>query len=990
MSRPSTSSSGVAQPPATTAITRSMSRKSLAAAQLEQDGAGLEGYAVPTLPTRATGLPRSRTTSSLSSSSLPRSRTASALSFGAAGSAKTTLPASTRPRRVLADSVNTRPTSADHASANTALKSPPTKRGRLSRAEAGQMTGMGVVRAGPAVAGQRRGSASPVKRAASSSSAPATRSSSIASGQNDPFSTQFVRPTFEFETSSTRDERQEQRVVKPLPSEGTVEGRRRRALSALPEENADERMDDVTLPLPSLAAAGPFDLTSPKKRSAPSSVAMERSSAHFGFLAVPDTPAVDTIDVDGASTSNLIPIAPSSPFRGALSPRALTGKPYPSSLSAASTLVAPTGTSAGTTGSLRRKLDEISSSDSANDEDELDFLSPRKKAKPSSSAPHVRDLFPSTSSASSTITARPQPGLRSPPPKKKLPSSSAVRASVRAAARTQPSSAAMQRSVGAGRAPFPDLTSVAASKLPRSQPQQSLAAPTSTAPVQETTNRILPPSLTGPTASAGGTTRSTRSMTAQASAPSGAAAPATAAALTGSRLPRRVLVAAPAGPSTSSSSTNVARPPTPGEDSMVVDPQAPPPSLADASVSSVSFAGVGNSSTRSEETARRLANLQSMLSRLQMPASRRTSGGGNTSLADTSMASTVGGQKEYEVPIAPPAEGPSSTSSGPGLTRRTSLPRRVSGGGAPVASLAPQPVSAPAPGRRRSSTILSRPAGGIVNTSLAMTGNISLSSQSAPQLSSIPSGSSSRRVSGGAGNSSMSLDSSAILSASSLAQEAGAGQGKSTLRGVVAFVDVRTAEGDDSGMIFVDMLRGMGARVTTRPSSLTTHIIYKSGRPSTLSFLRTLPPMSRPKVVGIAWVVRCAEVGQRVDEGPFKVEDVEGEKENRDAVARTGEAAAKKREVGAMAQAALEMSNGPGAKGAVGPNKRRRSMEPKALAALNQSANASAAADNALKASIAASIERARRKSLQYAPKVGSPLAKRTWVLPDAPVDEEE
>lgn len=37
---------------------------------------------------------------------------------------------------------------------------------------------------------------------------------------------------------------------------------------------------------------------------------------------------------------------------------------------------------------------------------------------------------------------------------------------------------------------------------------------------------------------------------------------------------------------------------------------------------------------------------------------------------------------------------------------------------------------------------------------------------------------------------------------------------------VVAFVDVRTAEGDDAGQVFVDMLRSMGARVRSLRSSL--------------------------------------------------------------------------------------------------------------------------------------------------------------------------
>lgn len=127
------------------------------------------------------------------------------------------------------------------------------------------------------------------------------------------------------------------------------------------------------------------------------------------------------------------------------------------------------------------------------------------------------------------------------------------------------------------------------------------------------------------------------------------------------------------------------------------------------------------------------------------------------------------------------------------------------------------------------------------------------------------------------------------------------GGASSVLYGVVAFVDVRTAEGDDSGMIFVDMLKNMGARVsrtfaspsallaradrdalqvTTRPSSLTTHVIYKSGRPSTLQFVRSCA--RPPRVVGIAWVVRCAEIGKKADEKAFVVveDKKEMEKEN--------------------------------------------------------------------------------------------------------------
>lgn len=172
--------------------------------------------------------------------------------------------------------------------------------------------------------------------------------------------------------------------------------------------------------------------------------------------------------------------------------------------------------------------------------------------------------------------------------------------------------------------------------------------------------------------------------------------------------------------------------------------------------------------------------------------------------------------------------------------------------------------------------------------------------------------------------------------------------------------------------------------MTSRPSSLTTHIVFKSGKPTTLDFYRQTSLARRPHLVGIAWVVRCSELHTRVDESLFKIEEAGtasaapgGGKENMDAVTAT-------------AQAALGLSE-KGTKGAQAAAKRRKSMEPRALAALNNArANLSLSSsnDSAMKATIAASIERARRKSLQYAPRIGSPLAKRVFVMPDA-VEEE-
>lgn len=109
-----------------------------------------------------------------------------------------------------------------------------------------------------------------------------------------------------------------------------------------------------------------------------------------------------------------------------------------------------------------------------------------------------------------------------------------------------------------------------------------------------------------------------------------------------------------------------------------------------------------------------------------------------------------------------------------------------------------------------------------------------------------------------------------------------------------------------------------------------THIVYKSGRPGTLHRLRAHPE-PKPLLVGISWVVNCCEKGLKVDEKSYLVES----------------------------------GNQPLV------HKRRRSMEPKAFASLSSSlgAGGTTATDPTLKATIQASIERARRKSLQFQPR---------------------
>ncbi|EPQ26009.1 uncharacterized protein PFL1_06463 [Pseudozyma flocculosa PF-1] len=92
------------------------------------------------------------------------------------------------------------------------------------------------------------------------------------------------------------------------------------------------------------------------------------------------------------------------------------------------------------------------------------------------------------------------------------------------------------------------------------------------------------------------------------------------------------------------------------------------------------------------------------------------------------------------------------------------------------------------------------------------------------------------------------------------------------LRGLTVLVDVRDQDGEDASACWVEMLKNAGAKVLVRfGERQLTHIVYKSGRPSTLHSYRALPE-PKPLIVGISWVVKCLEEGRRVDEEPYIVE----------------------------------------------------------------------------------------------------------------------
>jgi hypothetical protein len=85
---------------------------------------------------------------------------------------------------------------------------------------------------------------------------------------------------------------------------------------------------------------------------------------------------------------------------------------------------------------------------------------------------------------------------------------------------------------------------------------------------------------------------------------------------------------------------------------------------------------------------------------------------------------------------------------------------------------------------------------------------------------------------------------------------------KGPLNGVIAFVDVRTADGDDAGAPFADALKNLGAKVVKQwtwngeevEKVGITHVVFKQGGPRTLSKVKC--SKGAVKCVGLAWISR--------------------------------------------------------------------------------------------------------------------------------------
>ncbi|KAM0338230.1 hypothetical protein ACHAPQ_002465 [Fusarium lateritium] len=128
------------------------------------------------------------------------------------------------------------------------------------------------------------------------------------------------------------------------------------------------------------------------------------------------------------------------------------------------------------------------------------------------------------------------------------------------------------------------------------------------------------------------------------------------------------------------------------------------------------------------------------------------------------------------------------------------------------------------------------------------------------------------------------------------------------LRGAVVFVDVYTSEGADASSIFVELLTQMGAKCmkswSWNPSGAgndvtsskvgITHVVFKDGSKRTLEKVRESNGIVQ--CVGVSWVLDCERENDWVEESPYKI----------------------------------DTSNVPR-----GGARRRKSMEPKALANMN-------------------------------------------------------
>ncbi|KPM43381.1 hypothetical protein AK830_g3190 [Neonectria ditissima] len=103
------------------------------------------------------------------------------------------------------------------------------------------------------------------------------------------------------------------------------------------------------------------------------------------------------------------------------------------------------------------------------------------------------------------------------------------------------------------------------------------------------------------------------------------------------------------------------------------------------------------------------------------------------------------------------------------------------------------------------------------------------------------------------------------------------------LRGAVVFVDVHTSEGADASSIFVELLTQMGAKCmktwswspngsgeATSSKVGITHVVYKDGGKRTLEKVRETNGVVQ--CVGVSWVLDCERENEWLEENPYYID----------------------------------------------------------------------------------------------------------------------
>ncbi|KAK0227309.1 hypothetical protein EDD85DRAFT_957925 [Armillaria nabsnona] len=83
------------------------------------------------------------------------------------------------------------------------------------------------------------------------------------------------------------------------------------------------------------------------------------------------------------------------------------------------------------------------------------------------------------------------------------------------------------------------------------------------------------------------------------------------------------------------------------------------------------------------------------------------------------------------------------------------------------------------------------------------------------------------------------------------------------------YVDVQVSDGIDCGDVFIAMLKRLGAKVMKNFGLTCTHLVFNDGTVGTLNRYRQLE--TKPFVVGLQWIVECAEKLQHLEETQYAI-----------------------------------------------------------------------------------------------------------------------